>query len=1159
MGINNLGEMAFTRLDGGKLKASVYDDNSGTTTDLHALLPPQQPPTSTLIVNESRAQDINSFSAVAGYRMKSDRVPAGQRAKLWRKVSGSYQQPVDLHSVVPGASSHTLPWSAAYGLSDTTSQAGSQYTVVGFYRDDFDSGSQAYYWNIASNGAIVSHGTVPMSSGMDYSTAYDISNDGVIVGGEGIFGGDQGGGPGTALFAMMHDLNSGTTTPVPGVQASDGYFTSTATSITDNYVAGYAIDIATNEATAFVYDRNAGTTTTDIMVGPNGMSGQRGPRAIGRAVGERTNLSTTRPFIVGMSETTGTAGDGSEGGFYYDMLGPNPQECDVNDQMTYSGRVEILHGISPNSSFAGGIATQGGARAVFVRDASNRTAGVDFFQRDSQTDSRNFFWFEISDGNVQGADPEGTVVLSNSAGCAANYACPGTSDLSDESGDFLILNGNDFINSVAFTDKQNNPLSAFSYVQAVSNADNACKLSPPQPFDVNSPTVNPVRDDPSYWNDPGLWRDCTGYTGAETDISVDLDHCGACSNACYNDANTVPDCVSSTCIIDQCLNLYEDCNGSAADGCEIDTDTNVNNCGSCGNVCTVANGVPTCDSSDCRIDSCNAPYADCSGGYADGCETNTDESLNNCSGCGIVCSIPNAVTECNGGSCDFVECEPNYYDLNNNLLDGCEYNCTGNPNSYDRPDEALTDSNCDGIDGDIDQAVFAAAAWGNDSNPGTRTSPVRSIGQALTIAANDPNKRQVLLGMTTSSSQYNENVNLVNGVDIAGGFPVNNFNNFNRNTNDEPVINGNAAVGGNVVAMRGTNISSTTYVYQVDVRAGNVSGAINGGSSYGLHCRSCDGLVAEFATFRGGSGSAGNNGGAGGNGSSGGNGGNGGGGDNDGGCCRGGGAGGSSACGRQGGAGGTGGSKDGNNTGGSGASGNFGSAGGGGGGGGCSVSNGGGGQNGSSGSTGGAGDSGNVDNIISGGFWQGESGGNGTAGTHGNGGGGGGGGGGQEGGGWSECLVDDGSGAGGGGGGGGGCRGFGGSGASAGGGSFAVFLSASNGATVRNNALNTANGGNGGSGGNGGFGGSGGGRGFGGNEDEVGDGGNGGVGGSGGRGGGGGGGRGGDTVCIGLHSSSSSSRSGNSCSLGSAGSGGSGGSPNGQGGANGDRTGTKVY
>ena len=32
---------------------------------------------------------------------------------------------------------------------------------------------------------------------------------------------------------------------------------------------------------------------------------------------------------------------------------------------------------------------------------------------------------------------------------------------------------------------------------------------------------------------------------------------------------------------------FEDCNGVPGDGCEIDIDTNVNNCGACGNVCDI--------------------------------------------------------------------------------------------------------------------------------------------------------------------------------------------------------------------------------------------------------------------------------------------------------------------------------------------------------------------------------------------------------------------------------------------------------------------------------------------------------------------------------------------------------------------------------------------
>ena len=83
---------------------------------------------------------------------------------------------------------------------------------------------------------------------------------------------------------------------------------------------------------------------------------------------------------------------------------------------------------------------------------------------------------------------------------------------------------------------------------------------------------------------------------------------------------------------------FGDCNGSAADGCEVDTTTTVANCGTCGNACPVrANATRTCASSTCGF-VCSAGYGDCNGSGADGCETDLNTTAANCGTCGNACS-----------------------------------------------------------------------------------------------------------------------------------------------------------------------------------------------------------------------------------------------------------------------------------------------------------------------------------------------------------------------------------------------------------------------------------------------------------------------------------------------------------------------------------------
>ncbi len=187
---------------------------------------------------------------------------------------------------------------------------------------------------------------------------------------------------------------------------------------------------------------------------------------------------------------------------------------------------------------------------------------------------------------------------------------------------------------------------------------------------------------------------------------------------------------------------------------------------------------------------------------------------------------------------------------------------------------------------------------------------------------------------------------------------------------------------------------------------------------------------------------------------------------------------------------------------------------------------------------------------VSSGEWGGPSAANGNNGTHGGGGGGGGAGGGADVS-YNCSGTDDALGGSGGGGGSGACGGSGGGGGGAGGGSFGIFITftspTSNYPVIQNNSVYGGSGGNGGNGGNGGVGGVGG---NGGARGEVagqwgfamGQGGAGGKGGNGGHGGGGGGGCGGVSYGIFIHNNQTTPAYGaNIITVGSGGTGGAGG------------------
>ena len=88
---------------------------------------------------------------------------------------------------------------------------------------------------------------------------------------------------------------------------------------------------------------------------------------------------------------------------------------------------------------------------------------------------------------------------------------------------------------------------------------------------------------------------------------------------------------------------------------------------------------------------CNGIDDDCDGVIDNGFDLLTD-SLN-CGACGIVCSAPTAITECQGGQCVISSCTPGYQDADGIPANGCE--CMLTNQGIEICDGA--DNDCDGI------------------------------------------------------------------------------------------------------------------------------------------------------------------------------------------------------------------------------------------------------------------------------------------------------------------------------------------------------------------------------------------------------------------------------------------------------------------------------
>ncbi len=171
--------------------------------------------------------------------------------------------------------------------------------------------------------------------------------------------------------------------------------------------------------------------------------------------------------------------------------------------------------------------------------------------------------------------------------------------------------------------------------------------------------------------------DRNAANGCETNLSTSVNNCGACGNAC-SEANGTPSCTGGQCVIASCNAGWADCDHNAANGCETNLSSDQQNCGACGSVCSANNATGACSAGICAI-TCNQGWGNCDGNFSNGCETNLVTSVNNCGACGVVCSAANAVSACSGGACTIASCSPGFADCNGNARDGCEINILNDP------------------------------------------------------------------------------------------------------------------------------------------------------------------------------------------------------------------------------------------------------------------------------------------------------------------------------------------------------------------------------------------------------------------------------------------------------------------------------------------------
>lgn len=172
--------------------------------------------------------------------------------------------------------------------------------------------------------------------------------------------------------------------------------------------------------------------------------------------------------------------------------------------------------------------------------------------------------------------------------------------------------------------------------------------------------------------------DASTFDGCESFLATDVNHCGACNAPCVALPHAYPKCEGSMCAIGGCESGFADCDGVVANGCEADLSKDADNCGACMNMCPpIANGSAACSGFACGIGMCDAGYADCFGGAADGCETNLTNDVAHCGMCGNVCpAVPFGAKACVASACTIGMCGQSHADCNMNVVDGCETDLT---------------------------------------------------------------------------------------------------------------------------------------------------------------------------------------------------------------------------------------------------------------------------------------------------------------------------------------------------------------------------------------------------------------------------------------------------------------------------------------------------
>ena len=274
-------------------------------------------------------------------------------------------------------------------------------------------------------------------------------------------------------------------------------------------------------------------------------------------------------------------------------------------------------------------------------------------------------------------------------------------------------------------------------------------------------------------------------------------------------------------------NLDNDCDGEIDEGYPMIGDDCEVGIGECR-----VQGVLICDPEDRTRVRCNRDPAmaqpelcdqrdnDCDGSVDEGWDELVLEDPSNCGDCGIVCGVAHSLTGCRPvagdlrAECFIRECDNDWVDLNGVYADGCECNRTED----DVPDLLFADTDCDGVDGAEDDAVFVSTRFGDNNGTGGRDQPYETLDVALVVARQTQRDIYMDLGIYDLRGQT---LTVPAGVDIYGGY------NFDRESGNWPrndrTIN-QTLIRGSAQLLRYENLDQPTRLGNVVLHASDALG-----------------------------------------------------------------------------------------------------------------------------------------------------------------------------------------------------------------------------------------------------------------------------------------------------------------------------------------------